>query len=91
MPVLCTVKFTLFFKILCKYGQDGEVIGTYIKEILWDSDYEPSEKQWRSPFFTMSEYLEDVIKDKNLKVIDFDDAGIDPYSFLNLAKERANE
>ena len=39
----------------------------------------------------MSEYLEDVIKDKNLKVIDFDDAGIDPYSFLNLVKERVNE
>ncbi len=72
-------------------GKDGEVIDTYIQEILWDSDYEPSEKQWRSPSFNMSKYVEDVIKEKNLKVISFDDAGIEPYQFLNFDKEKVNE
>ena len=84
-------KDTVYVRKKTKYGKDGEVIDTYIKEILWDSDYEPSEKQWRTPSFTMSKYLKNVIKEKNLKVINFDDAGIDPYSFLNLDKEKVNE
>ena len=73
------------------FGQDGKEIGTFIKEVLWDSEYEPSEKQWQSPLFNMSAHIEKVINDKNLKVLDFDDAGIDPYSFLKLDKEKTND
>lgn len=82
---------TVYLHKKTRYGKDGEVIDTYIQEILWDSDYEPSDKQWRSPSFNMSDYVEDVIKEKNLRVINFDDAGIDPYHFLNLDKEKVNE
>ncbi|MYB63379.1 hypothetical protein F4X73_01700 [Candidatus Poribacteria bacterium] len=67
-----------------KYGYDGEIIQTYISEILWDHEHKPSAEQWQSASFNMSEYIDDVIKTKNLKVVDFENGGIDPYTFLNL-------
>ncbi len=82
--VYLTLSDTAYVRRDTKYGYDGEVIRTYISEILWDPDHQPSNEQLRSALFDYDEYIENVFKTKNLKVVDFENGGIDPYKFLNL-------